>query len=107
MKVITLCGSTAFKEEYVKANAELTLEGNVVFSVGLFGKEINDTGKKHNTLLTTEQKRLLDAIHIVKIDMSDEIYVLNVNGYIGKSTQNEIDYAIKTGKAVTYLENGA
>ena len=36
-KVITLCGSTRFKEEFMRIQKELTLEGNIVISVGLFG----------------------------------------------------------------------
>ena len=104
MNVITLCGSTKFKDEYEKINAELTLSGNVVFSVGLFGKEKNDIGKDNNIPLTKEQKILLDDIHLTKIDLSDEIFVINVGGYIGKSTQREIKYALLNGKEVHYLE---
>ena len=97
MKTITLCGSTKFKSEYEECNKKLTLEGNIVISVGLFGH-----ADKVN--LTKEQKSLLDEIHLRKIDLSDEIFVINVGGYIGESTQKEIGYAKAKGKAIGYLE---
>jgi len=106
MKVITLCGSTKFRDEFEEANASLTLSGNIVLSVGLYGKAPGDTGKEANIPLTAREKELLDKIHLAKIDLSNEIFVLNVDGYIGKSTQREIDHAIKTGKIVRYLESG-
>ena len=95
-KVITLCGSTKFKEEFNKKNAELTLAGNVVISVGVFGHS-------DGVEITDEQKEQLDKIHFQKIDMADEIFVINVNGYIGSSTKREIDYAKKQDKKVRYL----
>ena len=99
-KVITLCGSTKFKDEFLQAQKQLTLEGNIVISVGLFGHADSEFGN----VITPEIKVMLDDIHKRKIDMSDEIYVINKNGYIGESTKGEIDYAIKTGKGVNYLE---
>ena len=106
MKVITLCGSTRFRKEYEEVNAELTLEGNVVFSVGLFGKEPGDVGKDENIPLTVYQKNLLDSVHLAKIKMSDEIFVINVGGYIGDSTRREIAYAYEHGKIVNYIYHG-
>ncbi len=103
MKIITLCGSTRFREEYEKANEELTLAGNIVLSVGLFGKVEGDSGKDKNKSLTYREKELLDKIHLRKIDLSDEIFVLNVGGYIGESTEREIDYARRRGKKVRFL----
>ncbi|WP_291573045.1 hypothetical protein [Clostridium sp. UBA4548] len=99
-KVITLCGSTRFKDEFLKVQKQLTLEGNIVISVGLFG---HADGEFEN-FITPKIKVMLDDIHKRKIDMSDEIYVINKNGYIGESTKGEIEYAIKTGKGVDYLE---
>ena len=105
-KVITLCGSTRFKDEFYKAQKELTLEGNIVISVGLFGhsgdSEVWDN-MSEGTL--TKTKEMLDDMHKRKIDMSDEIFVINVNGYIGESTKSEIEYAISSGKKVSYLED--
>ena len=52
----------------------------------------------------TKTKEMLDDMHKRKIDMADEIFVINVGGYIGSSTKSEIEYAIATCKAVRYLE---
>ena len=97
-KVITLCGSTKFKDEYMKAQKDLTLQGNIVISVGLFGHSGDDE------VWTEGTKEMLDNMHKRKIDMADEIFVINVGGYIGKSTKSEIEYAIRNGKKVNYLE---
>ena len=96
-KVITLCGSTRFKEEFERVNRELTLLGNIVISVGAFG-HAGDT-------FTDEQKVMLDDIHKRKIDMADAIYVINKDGYIGSSTKSEIQYALRTGKQIIYMED--
>ena len=105
-KVITLCGSTRFKNEFMEAQKRLTLEGNIVISVGLFGhagdKEVWE-GMDEDTL--TQTKIMLDDMHKHKIDMADEIFVINVGGYIGNSTRSEIEYAKANGKTIYYLEN--
>ena len=97
-KVITLCGSTKFKDEFLQQQKRLTLEGNIVISVGMFGhsgdQEVWSEGVKD----------MLDDMHKRKIDMADEIFVINVGGYIGSSTKSEIEYAKNTGKIVRYLE---
>ena len=97
-KVITLCGSTRFKEQFFEVQKRLTLEGCIVISVGLFGHSDDEEVWKHGT------KEMLDDMHKRKIDMADEIFVINVGGYIGESTRREIAYAEKTGKKVRYLE---
>ena len=105
-KVITLRGSTRFKDAFMEAQKKLTLEGNIVISVGLFGHSGDSEvweGMSEDTL--TKTKIMLDDMHKRKIDMSDEIFVINVGGYIGSSTRSEIDYAHATGKAVRYLES--
>ena len=99
-KVITLCGSTRFKGEFIEAQKRLTLGGNIVISVGLFGHSGDDE------VWTEGTKEMLDDMHKRKIDMADEIFVINVGGYIGSSTRSEIEYAKATGKAVRYLESG-
>ena len=96
--VITLCGSTRFKEQFLEAQKRLTLEGNIVISVGLFGHSGDDE------VWTPGTKEMLDNMHKRKIDMADAIYVINVGGYIGESTRSEIEYAEKNGKTVMYLE---
>jgi hypothetical protein len=104
-KVITLCGSTKFKDEFLKAQKDLTLKGNIVISVGLFGHSGDfEVWENMDEGTLTKTKEMLDDIHKRKIDMADEIFVINVNGYIGDSTKSEIEYAIKTGKKVNYLE---
>ncbi len=105
-KVITLCGSTKFKDEFLKAQKDLTLKGNIVISVGLFGHSgDSEVWENMDEGTITKTKEMLDDMHKRKIDMSDEIFVINVNGYIGDSTKSEIEYAIKTGKKVNYLED--
>ena len=97
-KVVTLCGSTKFKEQYLEAQKRLTLEGNIIISVGLFGHSGD------NEVWTEGTKAMLDDMHLRKIDMADEVFVINVGGYIGSSTRNEIKYAMDHGKEVRYLE---
>ncbi|KKL39758.1 hypothetical protein LCGC14_2368010 [marine sediment metagenome] len=95
-KRIVLCGSTKFKQAFEEWNARLTLEGHIVYSVGLFAHA-------DNLPITDEQKSILDHIHRVKISASGEIFVLDVGGYIGESTAAEIEFAEKQGKMVRYL----
>ena len=102
--VITLCGSTRFKDEFYEVQKRLTFEGNIVISIGLFGHwgdsevwESMDEGTLSKT------KEMLDDMHKRKIDMADGIYVINVGGYIGDSTRSEIEYAEANGKFVKYL----
>ncbi|MGW8822080.1 hypothetical protein ACWGNU_08150 [Paenibacillus lautus] len=95
MQVITLCGSTKFKAQFREAEASLTLSGHIVLSVGFF--EQSD-----GIEITEEQERRLKELHFRKIDMSDEIFVIDVNGYIGESTRAEIEYANGNGKQVRY-----
>jgi len=96
-RVITLCGSTRFKEDFERVNRQLTLAGNIVISVGCFG-HAGDT-------FTDEEKIMLDDIHKRKIDMADAIFVINKDGYIGESTKSEIKYALEHNKQVMLMEN--
>ena len=96
-KVITLCGSTKFKEDFERVNRELTLAGNIVISVGCFGHS--------GDVFSDEQKIMLDDIHKRKIDMADAIYVINKDGYVGSSTRSEIQYALRLGKQIIYMED--
>lgn len=96
MKVITLCGSTKFKEQFEQANRYLTLQGNIVISLAFFEQS-------EGIEITKEQAELFAKIHLRKIEMSDEIFVIDVEGYIGSSTKNEIEYAIKNGKTIRYF----
>lgn len=96
MKVITLCGSTKFKKHFEYVNAILTLQGHIVLSVGVFVHS-------DNLKISDDQKTGLDELHKRKIDLSDEVFVLDVDGYVGNSTQGEIEYARRRGKPVRFL----
>ena len=95
--IITLCGSINLKDEFLKVQEKLVLEGNIVFTPNFF----SNISKEEISL---ETKEMLDKMHKQKIDMSDEIYVINQGGYIGESTKLEIEYAKSKGKKITYLE---
>ena len=97
-KIITLCGSIKFKDEFMKVQEKLTLDGNIVLTPNFF----NNIKKEEIDL---ETKKMLDEMHKQKIDMSDEIYVINFEGYIGESTTSEIEYAKEKGKEISYLES--
>lgn len=104
-KVITLCGSSRFKEEFFKVQKDLTLKGNIVISLGLFGHSgDNEVWENMDEGTLTNTKKMLDDMHKRKIDMADEIFVVNVGGYIGESTKSEIEYAKIHGKKVNYLK---
>jgi hypothetical protein len=97
-KVICLCGSTRFFKEFEKQNLQLTLEGVIVLSIG------SNTKSDESLNLPEGTKEMLDELHKRKIDIADDILVLNVGGYIGESTRSEIKYALDRGKPVNYLE---
>ena len=97
MKIITLCGSTKFKKEFEEINKKLTLEGNIVLSLGVFS---HTDGEQ----LSDEQIKILKDIHKQKIAMSDEIFVINKNSYIGNGLKEEIEYAKQLNKGISYLE---
>lgn len=98
--IVCLCGSTRFMDAYIKAQKDETLRGKIVLSVGLFG---------HNEGLDMNGpvKKMLDELHMDKIDMAHEILVISEKCYIGESTKREIDHARAMGKVVRWLEPGA
>ena len=92
----TLSPILKFKDEFLKVQKDLTLKGNIVISVGLFGHSgDSEVWENMDEGTLTKTKEMLDDIHKRKIDMSDEIFVINVGGYIGDSTRSEIEYAKK------------
>jgi hypothetical protein len=105
--VVCLCGSTRFAAAFRAANLRETLAGRIVLSIGCDTRSDADlaaVGELGQDLGAT--KKLLDDLHLRKIDLADEILVLNVGCYIGESTRREIAYATEHGKPVRYLEPG-
>lgn len=102
-KIVCLCGSTRFYREFQRVNYEETCAGNIVLSVGFFW---NAMAEAHGEQLATtpELKVALDELHKRKIDLADEVLILNVGGYIGDSTRSERDYALSKNVPVRYLE---
>jgi hypothetical protein len=96
--IVCLCGSTKFKDAFQKAVFDESFKGNIVLSVACFTHA-------ENIQLTPEQKATFDTLHFSKVELADEILVLNVGGYIGSSTKNEINLATKLGKTIRYLES--
>ena len=82
----------------------MTLEGKIVLSIGVCSPD-SIVFEQASTEDAIEKKRKLDELHLRKIELADEVFVLNVDGYIGKSTRREIDHAERTGTPVRYLEN--
>jgi hypothetical protein len=87
-------------EAFFEAGWKFTLKGYIVLSVGVC-KHAKDHGGE---ALEQEVADMLDELHLRKIDLADEVFILNVNGYIGESTSKEIEYAKKQGKPIKYLE---
>jgi hypothetical protein len=104
--VVTLCGSTRFYDEFQQANYNLTMAGKIVLSVGFYPHAKAEHGHGEGVGHDSTEKLALDELHLRKIDLSDEVFVLNVGGYIGESTRREIDYAERMGVPVRYLESG-
>jgi len=126
-KIVCLCGSTRFRDQFMQANYRETLKGHIVLSVGFyvhvadecpncgasqsFAKEQGAEGPQGKCWqcgadlgCTSEQKIALDELHKRKIDLADEVFIVSVNNYIGKSTFSEIEYALKQGKSVRWTE---
>lgn len=78
------------------------LKGHIVLSVGIPYREGHPLYDSHNEAIRTLTKEGLDELHRRKIDLADEILVLNVDGYIGDSTRGEIEYALEHDKPVRY-----
>lgn len=93
-RIITLCGSLMFKDDFLREEKRLTLEGYVVFSHCIFDK-----------LKKVKQIKLLEDLHKRKILIGSEILVINKGGYIGESTTKEIAFARKHRKIIKFMEN--
>lgn len=102
-EIVVLCGSTRFFDTFRRENLRLTLEGKIVLSIGCDTKADGDLAEVADVV---QAKADLDELHKRKIDLADEVLVLNVGDYIGDSTRSEIEYAEKLGKPIAYLESG-
>jgi len=102
--VITLCGSSRFTKQMLIKQWELTKEGYIVMSWCALPDDYYQGDDKTHIGDQEGVKEFVDENHKRKIDISDEILVLNIDGYIEESTRSEIDYAVKMGKVVKYLE---
>lgn len=103
---ITLCGSMVFKDEFIRITNELTLKGVVVLNPIIWSKmKSNEYFSKIDSSALDSTIAGIHDTHNWKIDMSDAIYVINKDGYIGEDTQREIKYAEEKGKMILYLED--
>lgn len=100
-EIVCLCGSTRFESVFKEAQFRLTVEGKIVLTVAGNWKDDHDDVWDE---IDDEQKEALDELHFRKIDLADRVLVLNVNGYVGTSTRNEVQHAIDTDTEVTWLE---
>lgn len=96
-EIITICGSMKFEEKMKELALEFTLEGKIVFTPAFKSKT--------KTSFTDKEKQILDETHKKKIKLSDSIFVVNIDNYIGKSTKNEIEFAKNNNVVVDYLVN--
>lgn len=104
--IVCLCGSTRFYEAFVEANFRETMKGKIVLSVGFFMHRPEAMPIHGETVgITPEQKVMLDELHLRKIDLADEVLILNVGDYIGESTARELAYAREQGKRIRFLES--
>lgn len=92
-EIVCICGSARFAAQMRAANRELTFAGVIVVAPGEADGPVTD-----------EQKSVLDALHLHKIDLADRVLVVNPGGYVGESTSREIAYAHASGKPVSYTD---
>jgi hypothetical protein len=96
--VVCLCGSTRFAATFREQNLKETLAGRIVLSIGC------DFKSDQALCLDSEDKKRLDQLHLHKIDLCDEVFILNVGGYMGESTKRELAYAQIQNKKIRFLE---
>jgi len=100
-RVVCLCGSTRFWREFQAASLRETQAGRIVLSIG--AATASDAEHLANGTITEAQKRMFDELHLRKIDMADEILVIDVDSYVGESTAREVCYALDRGKTIRWL----
>lgn len=102
--IVCLCGSTRFFDTFSKLNLEETLAGKIVLSIASDRSSENKIFESLNAVDFELQKEKLAQLHFCKIDLADEILVVNVGGYVGESTTREVQYAQTLGKKIRWLE---
>ncbi|MER6374453.1 hypothetical protein ABT255_40220 [Streptomyces mirabilis] len=98
--IVVLCGSTRYWDQLAEANLYETAAGRIVLAPGCNLKQPHPLWA--DPTQTDRLKTVLGDLHLRKIDLADEVLVVNPDGYIGASTRSEIDYARKLGKAIRY-----
>lgn len=103
--IVCLCGSTRFWRTFQEASLRETLAGKIVLSIGAATGTDDDPFAGYVPRDEYDAvKRRLDALHFRKIELADEVLILNVDGYIGESTRNELAHARALGKPVRWWE---
>lgn len=95
-KVIALCGNYKYKKEILQEQTKLALAGNVVIMPAVFNKADEN--------LNNAERLTAQMLNYQKIEMSDEVYIINKNGYLDESIKLEIQYAAILKKPITYME---
>lgn len=101
-KIVCFCGSTRFANTFMIERWKLEKQGIITMGINILPNGYF-THSDHHGAEQEGVKHILDELHKRKIDLSDEVVILNVDGYIGESTRIELDYAISIGKTITYL----
>lgn len=92
-EIVCICGSMKFVAEMRAVNHDLTFAGVIVLAPSEEGEAP-----------TPEEKVLLDALHLAKIDLADRVLIVNPGGYLGESTRRELAYAQSAGKPIAYTD---
>jgi hypothetical protein len=97
-KKVAICGSMRFVEDMIEVQKHLSYQGVIVLMPSF---TLASPGTVH---IPAEIKKQFAEMHRERIDMADEIFVVNVGGYFGSDTDKDIEYAESVGKPVKYLE---
>lgn len=106
-RVVCLCGSTRFLEAFDQASIDESLAGRIVLGIVTARTDEQDPFTGRTPAEQQQLREQLAALHRAKIDLADEILVINLGGYIGETTRSEIEYARATGTPVRHLEPDA
>jgi hypothetical protein len=106
--IVCLCGSTRFYDEFQEVNYRLTMNGEIVLSVGFYPHARAQSGHGEGVGHDSAEKTALDELHKRKIDLADYVLVVSdPSGYFGESTRSEVAYAVKNGKPVEFTNSAA